>query len=61
MLEEFSRAATMKAAMLCILVVEKGKGVVVVLDSQNLFTGDMFVFVDVAGCRCLGGLVLFGA
>lgn len=56
MLQGFSRAATISAIMIRAPVVEKGKGVVMVLDSQNLFTDDVFVFVDVAGCRCFGGL-----
>lgn len=44
-LQEVPRAAMAIRAP----VVGKGKGVVTVLDSQNLFTDDVFVFVDVAG------------
>lgn len=61
MLQEFSRAATVHAITIGAPVVEKEKGVVMVLDSPNLFTDDVFVCVDVAGCRCLGGVVLLAA
>lgn len=55
MLQEFSRTATLNAITIRAPAVGKGKSVVMVLDSQNLFTDDVFVCVDVAGCRCLGG------
>lgn len=61
-LQEFSRAVTISAIMIRAPVVEKGKGVMMGLDSQNLFTNDVFVFLNVSGCRFLGrGGVLFAA